>query len=163
MAALARQLIWCLIGFAAARIWWGLRQRRNIRSSTYQAYELSAEAHDLVLRKFPPRYANVRADHITYAYGVEAECVLPPRVNCVQAVGYSNDGSLEALVVNVDGTTTRPDGNTYHITLSYEPGRRSFESNRVIAEHGWQAIEALELTVEPAYQDGALKRIEAKQ
>ena len=41
-------------------------------------------------------------------------------------IGRADDGeSLECLVVEIDGTTDRPDGSTYHITWSLGPGRRA--------------------------------------
>jgi hypothetical protein len=45
------------------------------------------------------------------------------------------------MVVMIDGSTDRPDGSTYHITWSLEPGRRAKESNDVIARLGWEKIE----------------------
>ena len=57
-------------------------------------------------------------------------------------VGRADDGqSLECLVVELDGTTDRPDGSTYHITWSLGPGRKARESNDVLKERGWEELD----------------------
>ncbi len=56
-------------------------------------------------------------------------------------VGVADDGAgVQALVVEIGGTTRRPDGSTYHITWSLAPGRAAVESNGAIRERGWTAI-----------------------
>ena len=55
-------------------------------------------------------------------------------------VGVADDGAgVQALVVEIGGTTRRPDGSTYYITWSLGPGRRAVESNDVIRQRGWTA------------------------
>jgi hypothetical protein len=55
-------------------------------------------------------------------------------------VGVADDGAgVQALVVEIGGTTRRPDGSTYHVTWSLGPGRDAVESNDVIRERGWTA------------------------
>jgi len=44
-------------------------------------------------------------------------------------------------VVELDGTTDRPDGSTYHITWSLGPGREAVESNDVLGDKGWTPID----------------------
>ena len=76
---------------------------------------------------------------------------LPPP--CVAAiVGRSDDGrGVEAMVVQIDGSTGRPDGSTYHITWSLQPGRKAVESNDVIAKSGWKPVEPPQpVTLHPA-------------
>jgi adenylate cyclase len=91
-----------------------------------------------LLARFPPRYSRTDADHVTR---VAADAALPAETVGV-IVGRSDDGQgVEALVVQVDGTTDRPDGSTYHITWSLQPGRNAVESNDVIRRHGWEAVE----------------------
>jgi hypothetical protein len=69
-----------------------------------------------------------------------------------EIVGYADDGrSLECLVVEIDGTTGRPDGSTYHITWSLGPGRRAKESNDVLRELGWEPVDRpIPIHLEPA-------------
>lgn len=44
----------------------------------------------------------------------------------------------QALVVEISGTTRRPDGSTYHITWSLADRREAVESNDVL-RRGWTA------------------------
>jgi hypothetical protein len=41
---------------------------------------------------------------------------------------------VQALVVEVDGTTVRPDGRVYHLTYSLAPGAEAVESNDLLAD-----------------------------
>jgi hypothetical protein len=67
-------------------------------------------------------------------------------------VGRADDGrSLQCLVVEIDGTTDRPDGSTYHITWSLGPRRRAKESNDVLRELGWHRLDRpIAIRLEPA-------------
>jgi hypothetical protein len=93
-----------------------------------------------LLARFPPKYARTDADHVTLRSRVAVDSALPAETVGV-IVGRSDDRQgVEAMVVQVDGTTDRPDGGTYHITWSLEPGRNAVESNEVIRQHGWEAV-----------------------
>ena len=90
-----------------------------------------------LLERFPPRYRNVDADHVTLRTGASDDAPLPQE-NEAEMIGRADDGrGVEAMVVRIAGTTDRPDGGTYHITWSLEEGRLARESNAVIAEQGW--------------------------
>jgi hypothetical protein len=53
--------------------------------------------------------------------------------------------------VQIDGTTDRPDGSTYHITWSLGPGRKAKESNDVLRDRGWRRLDrAIPIRLEPA-------------
>ncbi|MBV9528165.1 hypothetical protein [Sphingomonas sp.] len=114
-------------------------------------WRLAASDRELLLRRFPPRYANVVADHVTLRVGASASTPLPPRAP-TQVVGRADDGdSLECLVVSLDGSTDRPDGSTYHMTWSLGPRRKPVESNQVLRDLGWTAIDKpIEIDLEPA-------------
>ena len=93
-----------------------------------------------LLQQFPPRFAEVVADHVTLKARVADDAELPGGVGA-EIIGRSDDGEgVEAMVVSVDGTTDRPDGSIYHITWSLAPGRKAKESNAVIRDHGWTPI-----------------------
>ena len=93
-----------------------------------------------LLKQFPPRYEKAVAHHVTLQTEAERE-PLPPPVKA-RIVGRTDDGKgVEAMAVEVDGTTDRPDGSTYHITWSLGDGRRARESNDVLRERGWDALE----------------------
>jgi hypothetical protein len=106
---------------------------------------------DSLLESFPPTYERVIADHVTLQAGASEDTPLPREVGA-QVVGRANDGSsLECLVVEIEGTTDRPDGSTYHITWSLGPGRMAKESNDVLRERGWQRIDRpIPIELEPA-------------
>lgn len=90
---------------------------------------------------------------ITYEFGVSADAEIPPLPNSVEVVGYASDGAIEALVVEVDGSSRRHDGSLYHITWSLEPGlRKPVDSNRLVQE-GWQPHPRLPIVVVPALND----------
>jgi hypothetical protein len=54
------------------------------------------------------------------------------------------------MVVEIDGTTARPDGSVYHLTWSLAPGRRAVESNEVITTFGWTPLAPEPLRLTPA-------------
>lgn len=116
----------------------------------YLALNLSDAARQAVMARFAPRFAVVRCDHITLAYGVAADCA-PPPISRVNAVAYVGDDGLEALVVEVDGKLERDDGSVYHLTLSRAESRKSVESNLLVADRTqWQTFEPMALEVAPA-------------
>jgi hypothetical protein len=122
------------------------------KPGTVTGWKLPEVERELLLRRFPPKYKNVVADHVTLRVGAMPETPLPNKPNSSKVVGRADDGkSLECLVVELDGTTDRPDGSTYHITWSLGPGRRARESNDVLRDRGWEHIEApIPVELEPA-------------
>jgi hypothetical protein len=103
----------------------------------YLGWELPLEIRDALLEKFPPNYPNVVAHHCTLKFGVGANAPLPTETSAV-VVGVADDNNgVQALVLSIAGTTTRPDGSTYHITWSLNSGRKPVESNTVIQRFGW--------------------------
>lgn len=105
-----------------------------------------------LLERFPPRYADPIADHVTLKSGAAAD-PLPKRVEAA-IIGRADDGdSLECLVVAVDGSTDRPDGSTFHITWSLDRsrGREARESNDVLRKLGWTGFDdIIPIKLEPA-------------
>ena len=122
------------------------------KPGTVTGWKLSQSDRDMLLQRFPPRYENVIADHVTLRTGATAETPLPRKPESSRIVGRADDGtSLECLVVEMDGTTDRPDGSTYHITWSLGPSRRARESNDVLRDRGWEPLAApIETALEPA-------------
>jgi hypothetical protein len=114
-------------------------------------WKLNGEQRQQLLERFPPRFSEVDADHVTLQAKVAADAPLPDRVTAA-IVGRGEDGEgVEAMVVAIDGTTDRPDGSTYHITWSLAPGRQARESNQVLADRGWQRWrDPVALTLTPA-------------
>ena len=119
---------------------------------TVTGWKLPQLERDMLLQRFPPKYENVVADHVTLRTGATPDTPLPRKPDSSRVVGRADDGhSLECLVVEMDGTTDRPDGSTYHITWSLGPARRARESNDMLRDQGWDYVEApIELDLEPA-------------
>jgi len=118
------------------------------KPGTVTGWKLPRDERAALLERFPPRYAQVVADHVTLRIGAGPL----PRQVAARIVGRADDGkSLECLVVELDGTTDRPDGSTYHITWSLGPGREAVESNDVLRDGGWTHLDAaIPVTLEPA-------------
>jgi hypothetical protein len=121
------------------------------RPGTVTGWKLPPEERERLLQRFPPKYENVVADHVTLRTGTTSSTPLPRKPDA-RIVGRADDGkSLECLVVELDGTTGRPDGSTYHITWSLGPGRDARESNDVLRDKGWDTLDApVPIQLEPA-------------
>jgi hypothetical protein len=123
----------------------------DAKPGTVTGWKLPPEERERLLRRFPPKYENVVADHVTLRTGTTSSTPLPRKPDA-RIVGRADDRkSLECLVVELDGTTDRPDGSTYHITWSLGPGRKARESNDVLRDKGWDRLPApVPIQLEPA-------------
>ena len=105
-----------------------------------------------LLERFPPRYRDAIADHVTLKSNSERDDLPGPVASAI--VGRADDGdSLECMVVTINGTIDRPDGSTFHITWSLDKskGRQARESNDVLKQRGWSNLpEPLPIKLEPA-------------
>jgi hypothetical protein len=112
---------------------------------------LPVAERDPLLALIPPRYPRVMAHHVTLKSGVQRDHALPRQTEG-RVVGLADDEKgVQALVVEIGGTTDRPDGSTYHITWSLGPGRDPVESNDVIRERGWSPLpEPQHIALRPA-------------
>jgi hypothetical protein len=121
------------------------------KPGTVTGWKLPRDERERLLERFPPRYDKVIADHVTLRAGATPDTQLPHKPRA-RIVGRADDGnSLECLVVELDGTTGRPDGSTYHITWSLGPGRQARESNDVLRERGWEYFsDPIPVELEPA-------------
>jgi hypothetical protein len=122
------------------------------KPGTVTGWKLPRDERDMLLQRFPPKYDNVVADHVTLRVGATPETPLPRQPQTAKIIGQADDGkSLECMVVELDGTTDRPDGSTYHITWSLGPRRKARESNDVLRDKGWEPLPApIEVALEPA-------------
>jgi hypothetical protein len=85
----------------------------------------------------------VRGDHVTLAFGVARDALdlgwipgrHPPGARVrVRAIGMCRDERVQALLVEVEGTTVRPhDGGRLHVTVSRHPAARSVHANELLA------------------------------
>ena len=110
---------------------------RSGSGSIATGWKLDREQRKELLQQFPPKYRNVDADHVTLTTKSSEDAPLPEETHG-EIVGRVDDGrGVEAMVVSIVGTTDRPDGSTYHITWSLEPGREAQESNDVLRTEPW--------------------------
>jgi hypothetical protein len=101
----------------------------------YQAFELDSASRSRLAQEFPPKFPEFIGHHITYKFGVSSEEPLP-EAHSFKVVGYGcNPAGIEALVVEVDGTTERPDGGIFHCTwsLDRDAGFKPVKSNDLLA------------------------------
>jgi hypothetical protein len=108
----------------------------------YHCFLLTREARAGLLERYPPRFPDVLADHVTIQIGVLESDPLPEPARVV-VQGYAGDPEgIEALVVSVNGTTSRPDGSAYHCTWSLDrsKGFEPVHSNELIMNFGWAAL-----------------------
>ena len=121
-------------------------------NSFYIGWELPEGERSRLLALFPAVYPDVIAHHITQSRrGVTQDEPLPEETQAM-VVGVANDGvRVQALVCAVGGTTTRPDGKTYHVTWSLDraQGAKPVMSNDVIREKGWEAVPRIPFRIIP--------------
>jgi hypothetical protein len=118
------------------------------KPGTVTGWKLDRTEREQLLQDLPPRYAQVVADHVTLEVGGKD---VPGEVKAAIVGRTDDDSGVEAMVVTIDGSVDRPDGSTYHITWSLEPGRRARESNDVLKERGWKELDhPIAVTLAPA-------------
>lgn len=116
---------------------------KEIIREGYIAFELDKKSRRKLMKDYPPKYPDVIANHITHKSRVNKDEKLPKNLKSIEVVGYADDGeSIEALVVEVNGKTTRPDGRTYHITWSLDrsKGKTPVHSNQLIMSKGYENV-----------------------
>ena len=120
------------------------------RPGTVIGWLLAEDDRERLLEQFPPRYNKTVAHHVTLKTDAEQD-PLPHEVKA-RIVGRADDGKgVECVVVEIDGTTDRPDGSTYHITWSLGDGRKARESNDVLRDKGWRPIDRpIAIELDPA-------------
>ena len=108
---------------------------------TNQHWELDDAERTVLLEQFPPIWPDIYAHHVTYGW---CEDVNLHDVEAGHIVGVVDDGKgLQALVVEINGTVRRPDGNLFHITWSLDKskGRKPVDSNDVLKNIAWRRID----------------------
>lgn len=87
-------------------------------------------------------HPEVRADHVTLAHGVHPSSLDPAWIPAgasvgdrveLRAVGHAKNERVQALVVEMAGSTHRPyDGGMLHVTISFATDARASESNDLL-------------------------------
>lgn len=116
----------------------------------YTVYVLDQSSREALEARFPPKYPKFIGHHITYQFGVPANTEVPPPAQ-LKVVGRVDSGDgLEALVVSINGSTSRTDGKTYHITWSLDPGKyKPADSNDVLASKRFTLTRAIPISATP--------------
>lgn len=114
----------------------------------YNGWKISEENREMLLRVFKPRYPDVIAHHITLTLSAD----LPEAAEC-HVIGYCDGSGVECLVVAVNGEHVRPDGRTFHVTLSIDraAGKKPVHSNDAIRDFGWTEIDPIAISTTPFF------------
>lgn len=118
----------------------------------YNGYRLPEKSKNILLGHIMPIHKHIVSHHVTHVYGVEAGA-LPPYADKVMVTHHAYDDRVQAVVVEVNGDHTRPNGETYHITVSVNDGAKHVMSNDLLADRtNWAPlITPFELDVEPMF------------
>ena len=103
--------------------------------SKYLAFVLDKSSREKLLKAFPPLFDDVICHHVTLMFNNVDEDTVEQYIDVKKAkvVGYVSDKSLECLVVEINGSSKRNDGGTFHITLSLVKGKRKpVDSNALL-------------------------------
>ena len=104
-----------------------------------------------LMAEFPQQFVTLVAHHCTLKAGVTSSYDLPEETDA-QVVGEAIDpAGVQALVLRIGNTTSRPGGGIYHITWSLAPGRKPVESNQVIEKFGWRPAGPITITLVPMF------------
>lgn len=115
----------------------------------YTCLILGHEDRQRLLSRFMPEYAQTMAHHVTMEYGVTGGEL--PDIWEGHIVGDAYDKGVQALVVCINGTTVRADGEVYHITWSLDHGRFP-EQSKDLLRRGWYPIdEPIPVSFMPAF------------
>lgn len=79
------------------------------KAGTVIGGKIGCDERSALIRRFPPRYADIVADHVTLASGAD-NLQLPALVHAPIVGRGDDDHGLEAMVVAIGGATDRPDG-----------------------------------------------------
>jgi len=121
--------------------------------SGYLAYTLSPNSRAELLRQFHPKYHEVICQHVTIKFPAKSTDILPPTPHEAHVIGYAHEDGLEALVVEVNGTSKRADGKMLHITLSLDrnKGKKPVHSNELISKHGFEHVTPIPIHLTPEF------------
>ena len=120
--------------------------------SGYLAYTLTASSRSALLQHFKPKYPEIICQHVTYKFPAKSDEDLPPEAHEAHVIGYENEDGLEALVVEINGSSKRPDGKLLHITLSLDraKGKKPVHSNALVNK-SYQHVTPIQIHLTPAF------------
>lgn len=106
----------------------------------YIAFQLNKDSQKELLNTFKPSFENIKCHHITYKFGVAPTDKLPSQTEGY-VVGYKKGEGIEALVVEINFKSLRPDGKLYHITLSHDNNHKPVQSNNLLADNKYTKLD----------------------
>lgn len=107
----------------------------------YISFTLTPKSRSQVLKNIGSVYSDVICHHITYKMTKETT-PLPSQPKSIRVVGYVLGDKVEVAVVEINGSTRRSDGGTFHITISVDrnAGGKPVHSNNLL-NNGWNNID----------------------
>lgn len=112
------------------------------KAGSYWAFVLDDASRNALLAKFPPKFPDVIAHHVTVAMCKACPAGFTPGDSQqIDVIWYAADESLETVVVRA-GSLHRPDGRPFHVTLSLDKaaGRKPVQSNQLIEHAGMTPV-----------------------
>jgi hypothetical protein len=102
---------------------------------SYTAFVIDDRDRERLLRRYPPKFPDVYAHHVTFQMGCHSKMLDNNPI--IVITGYIQTDYLELMLVTVDGRHNRPDGSKYHITWSLDrsKGVKPMDSNKVIQQY----------------------------
>lgn len=140
---------------------------RNYEDKTppYVGVFLTPEARREILRDFPPRHPDVKADHVTLLFRPSKEQVDDLREQLgmgrrvpVRVTGVAEDGDAQALEVELPEEIARHAGRRPHVTVSVEEGVEPVYSNELLG----RGVRPVEPKVYEGYLDAGPRMAEEK-
>lgn len=119
---------------------------------SYNGWMISDSDRAKLLALFPPVFPNVKMSHVTLEHGCDPYEIPVNADLCV--VGYVTDNVAQVLVVEVNGTSERPDKGTFHITVSFANGASAKESLVTLEKAEPVAVNRTPLTGHGFYCEG---------
>ena len=107
----------------------------------YLAFVLDDTSRKEILGYFKPKYRKIDCHHITVKFDLtekDQELLDTLSKASLEVVGYQYGEGVDCVAVEVNGSSTRPDGGIYHVTLSLKGGHTAVESNAVLKAQGIQ-------------------------
>ena len=120
-------------------------------------YLLDDASREELAAEFPPMFDTFVGHHVTFQFKSSDSDPLP-EPGLYHVVGYAYEkerrmdgGGIEALVVEIDGTTTRLDGEIYHITWSHSSGYSAKDSKRLVKGSYEKLPTPIQIHMTPAF------------
>lgn len=120
----------------------------------YNGWKVSESDRARLKEAIPPKFERWVGHHVTDKYGVRDTDPLPAVPTNAFVVGVVEEPGVQALVIEIDGTTQRDDEYTFHLTWSLDLDKRSVEAKHATQywpTAGVALVEPIEITLEPAF------------